>query len=485
VINVLLIDDDAGFAHFLKRALERQGFVVTALPRAEGAVDVLKSQSIDLVLLDHRLPGVQGIDLLAELNKRKRRVPVILMTAYGTTDLAIRAVKEGAFDYVVKPFDLEELLRVAAEAIAATRLVREKVQLPGETPDSGPDSTVFLGNSRPMQAVFKLIGHVAESDAPVLIRGETGTGKELVARAIFAHGKRADRPFVAVNCAAIPEQLLESELFGHERGSFTGADRRRVGKFEQADGGTILLDEIGDMSLTTQAKILRVLEQGDLARLGSNDVLKIDVRVLAATNRDLEADRVAGRFREDLFYRLNGVTILLPPLRERGEDLVLLAKHFVASAAAEMGRPAPDVPDAVWEKLKSYDWPGNVRQLANVLRRAVLLCRGGQLQPSDVEFDASATKASPSSPPPIESRAPDEDALRVAVKRAVELALDSEQTNLYPRLRELLEHELLSLTLEKLGGNQVQTARRLGIARSTLRTWMQDHGELADGAPPR
>ncbi len=465
--NVLLIDDDAGFAHFLRRALEKQGFTVHPLTSADGALPVLGSQTFDLVLLDNRLPGVQGIDFLAELHRRKLQVPVILMTAYGTTDLAIRAVQEGAFDYLVKPFDLSELLRIAAEAIEATRLMRERVQLPGETAPTGQEGTLLLGNSRPMQAVFKLIGHVAASEAPVLIRGETGTGKELVARAVFAHSRRAEKPFVAVNCAAIPEQLLESELFGHEKGSFTGADRKRIGKFEQASGGTILLDEIGDMSLATQAKILRVLEQGELARLGSNDALKIDVRVLAATNRDLEADIAQGRFREDLFYRLNGVTIQLPPLRERGEDVVLLARHFAEQAARETGRQAPDLAAETVEKIKTYAWPGNVRQLANVMRRAVLLKRAGPLSPADVEF---GPPAAPSAAVP-----PQEEGMEAALERAIELALDSGQTNLYPRLRELLERELLRLALSRFGGNQVQAAKTLGIARSTLWRWMQDY----------
>jgi nitrogen regulation protein NR(I) len=483
MIGVLLIDDDAGFAHFLKRALEKQGFSVRHLPSAEGAFEALSSHPADLVLLDNRLPGVQGIDFLAELRRRKLQVPVILMTAYGTTDLAIRAVKEGAYDYLVKPFDLEDLFRLAAEAIEASRLVREKVQLPGEQGNEGAAATLLLGNSRPMQAVFKVIGHIAESDAPVLIRGETGTGKELVARAIFAHSRRAERPFVAVNCAAIPEQLLESELFGHERGSFTGAERRRIGKFEQASGGTILLDEIGDMSLATQAKILRVLQQGELARLGSNEVLKVDVRVLAATNRDLEADIASGRFREDMFYRLNGVTIQLPPLRERGEDVPLLARHFTEAAAREIGRPPPEVTPEAIEKLALYSWPGNVRQLANVMRRAVLLRRSGQIGPADIELGPTAgARREPALALPPAMIGAEEDPARVALRRAIELGLDAGHTNLYPRLRELLERELLGLALSRFGGNQVQAARTLGIARSTLWRWMQDYGER--GPPP-
>jgi len=472
VINVLLVDDDAGFTHFLKRALEKQGFSVRSLVEAEGALDALRKHPTDLVLLDNRLPGVQGIELLAELRRNKVQVPVILMTAYGTTDLAIRAVKEGAFDYLVKPFDLEELFRLAAEAIEASRFVREKVHLPGDQGGTGSDSTILLGNSRAMQAVFKLVGHVAESETPVLIRGETGTGKELVARAVFAHSRRAEKPFVAVNCAAIPEQLLESELFGHERGSFTGADRRRVGKFEQALGGTIFLDEVGDMSVATQAKILRVLQQGELARLGSNEVLKVDVRVIAATNRDLEADIAAGRFREDLFYRLNGVTIRLPPLRERGDDVVLLAQHFVAREAAEIGRPPPSIPAEAVEKLKAHSWPGNVRELGNVMRRAVLLSRTGQLLAQDLDLAPR-----PTAPEPPRVANAEEDAIRIELRRVIERALDSGQTNLYLRLREFLERDLLAVTLARLGGNQVQAARTLGIARNTLRKWMRDQGQ--------
>jgi DNA-binding NtrC family response regulator len=507
--QILLVDDDAALSHFLTQALERQGWRVRAVDRADRAAELLRSVSADVILLDNRMPGLSGVDFLAELRRLNVRIPVVLMTAYGTADLAIKAMKAGAYDYILKPFDLEELLALVREAIEASRLVRHPVRLPGDSADTAqppavPDGApTLVGTGRAMREVFKLIGQVADSDAPVLIRGETGTGKELVARAVVAHGRRSDRPFVAVNCAAIPEQLLESELFGHERGSFTGADRRRIGRFEQADGGTILLDEIGDMTPSTQAKILRVLQQGEVLRVGGDAPTPVQVRVLAATHRDLEADIAAGRFREDLFYRLNVVTIRLPPLRERGEDIALLAKHFLAATAAELERPVPAVSDAAWEKIRSHRWPGNVRQLANVMRRAVLLARGGQIAAADIDFGpvtppptaTAAPVAVPASTglpiaphavslptvPPAASSAGDatpepEDAVTAGIRRAVRAALDGGQSNLHPRLSEILERELLAETLRRLGGNQVQTARLLGIARSTLRVRMQAFG---------
>jgi DNA-binding NtrC family response regulator len=427
--DLLVIDDDVSLGEYLKSEFGGLGHRVDILDDPDRGPDVLESRHYDLVLLDHRLPGTSGMDLLAEMRRRSPGMPIVLMTGHSGAELGIQAMRAGAFDYIVKPPDLKEMVgelsrlldgavvnsRQRAEAAEAAEAARaseaaaraaagdiEGGRRPG-TP-AGPSASPaaeweIIGRSRAMQAVCKLIGQVADSDAPVLVRGETGTGKELVARAVWRNSRRSARPLVAVNCAAIPEPLLESELFGHERGAFTGADRRRVGKFEQADGGTIFLDEIGDMSPNVQAKILRVLQEGEVLRLGAEQPVKVDVRVIAASHRDFESAIRDGQFREDLFWRLNGVTVRLPPLRERLEDLPLLVDRLLARLAGGAigyagGRPNPGVgtgvrprlQPAAWTKLKAHTWPGNIRELNNVLRRAVLVCRGGVVTADDLEI---------------------------------------------------------------------------------------------------
>jgi DNA-binding NtrC family response regulator len=391
------------------------------------------------------------------------------MTGHTTSDTAIRARKLGARDYLVKPLDhrqlAAELEPMVEEMVKIGRLNRERVRLPPPDPAAncpGP-GPILLGNSRPMQKVYERIGQVADSDLSVLILGEHGTGKELIARAVFQHSDRSDKPFVAVNCAAIPEQLLESELFGHEKGAFTGADRLRVGKFEQADGGTILLDEIGDMACSTQAKILRVLQEGQVVRLGGTEVIKVDVRVIACTNRNLEAAMRARQFREDLYYRLETVKIYLPPLRERGEDLDLLAKYFLNRETQGKGRPLLTFHESALKKLRAHPWRGNVRELENVIKLTARVCRGPQVLPGDLELGTCQ--------PPEDQATGQEDGL-AGLRSGIRWAWDTGRENLWRLLDDHLRRELGRFALGKLDGNKAQAARRLGISRTTLNEWL-------------
>jgi DNA-binding NtrC family response regulator len=467
--RILLIDDDVDLSHFVREELEAQGHLVQCLERAERGPQVLAEAPFDVVLLDNKMPGMTGIDFLSALRGRGLLdVPVILMTGYATSDTAIQAMNLGAFDYVIKPDDfqalvgkLEPLIRKAlaiTQPVAAVPVAAEARQQPS---DPG-----LVGKSEAMIKIYKLIGRFAGSDDAVLILGETGTGKELVARALHANSTRKQRRFVALNCTALNESLLESELFGHEPGAFTGADKLRKGKFEHAHGGTLFLDEIGDMPLTLQAKLLRVLEYQEIERVGSNEPIKVDVRILSATHRDLDAAIREGKFRRDLYHRLNRVTVRLPPLRERLEDLPEIAAYYLARAAESTGRPPPTLSDAALEKLRSQRWPGNVRELQNVIYRAFGVCRGPQVQPTDLDFHAEAG-------PATGDRAVDAAA---ALQRAILWAWDSDQPKLWPLLRDLLERELLKIALARLGGNQTQVAERLEMARGTVIKRMQEYG---------
>ncbi|HEY5770425.1 MAG TPA: sigma-54 dependent transcriptional regulator, partial [Terrimicrobium sp.] len=331
--TILVVEDDPGAAESLQHVLENEGHTVIAARTGEEGLALAGKERCDLVLTDLKLPGLSGLDLVKRLRSGRARLPIILMTAHGTTEVAIESTRHGAFDYLLKPFEMPAMLDAIQKALAATRLMFQPVEIGNAV--VGRDA--IIGNSRAMQETYKEIGRVAATPVTVLIRGETGTGKELIARAIYQHSDRAERPFIAVNCAAIPETLLESELFGHEKGAFTGADARRIGRFEQADGGTIFLDEIGDVSLSTQAKLLRVLQEKSIQRLGGRESLRIDVRILAATHRDLEAAMQEKQFREDLFFRLNVVVIAIPPLRKRPEDIPDTARYFLARYGAEFG----------------------------------------------------------------------------------------------------------------------------------------------------
>src|SRR5215471_18090649 len=396
--KLLLVDDEADVLYSFQRIFDSPEIELTTASSGEEGLRLIPKLKPDLVLMDIRMGGINGLETLRRIRQMDSKLLVILMTAYGTTQTAIEAMKLGAYDYLLKPFDVVKLKEIVGNALKAAQDMRQIVSyqplLEKEDYESG-----IVGRSEPMQQVFKLIGQLAASDATALITGESGTGKELVARAIYHHGNRNQQPFLAVNCAAIPEQLLESELFGHERGAFTGATTQRIGKFEQCNRGTIFLDEIGDMTPATQTKILRVLQSGTFERVGGNQPIKVDVRIIAATNKPLEQAVAARQFREDLFYRLNVVRVHIPPLRERREDIRLLVNYFLNKFAREGQVSAPkSIVPTVSKALEQYHWPGNVRELENVIRRALVVAKGDALLLSDLppEITGQGAVSSPS-----------------------------------------------------------------------------------------
>src|SRR6195256_4042078 len=380
--HLLLIDDDP----VLIVEQGRQAFpapahrVEVAGTGAEG-LERVGAGPPDVVLLDLGLPDQSGLEVYQQIRQIDARIPVIFVTMAKLADAAIEAMKQGAYDYLFKPLDLDQLRRVVGEGLEVAQRMREPAVIAESTPDPDVDGAI-VGSCPAMREVYKAIGRVTAQDVPVLITGESGTGKELVARAIYQHGPRAKAPFLALNCAAIPEQLLESELFGHEKGAFTGADRRRIGKFEQVSGGTLFLDEIGDMPLALQAKILRLLQEQSFERIGGNETVRTDVRLIAATHRDLTAWSAEGKFRPDLYYRLGGFPIPLPPLRERGDDLPLLVQHYLRRFSRELGREVREVAPEALERLRNYPWPGNIRELQSVLKQGLLQASGTVLLPA-------------------------------------------------------------------------------------------------------
>ncbi len=468
--RILLIDDDADLRHFLHAELEAHGHVVECLDRGESGPDLLARSPFDLVLLDNKMPGMTGIEFLGALRSRQIEVPIILMTGYSTSETAIHAMNLGAFDYIIKPDDYQTLAReltpLIHDALEITRPAHD-VQIAGAAPPRpAAGSTLVVGKSRAMIKVCKEIGLFARCDDAVLIRGETGTGKELVARALHANSPRKSKPFVALNCAGIPDTLLESELFGCEKGAFTGADKLRKGKIEYANGGTLFLDEIGDMRLDLQVKLLRVLQERRIERVGGNDPIEVDVRLLSATHCDLEEAIREGKFRQDLYFRLNRVTLRLPALRERLEDLAELVDHFLARAAESAARPRPTVTEAALERLRSHSWPGNVRELENVISRAFWVSRGPQVLPSHIELPTEGhDRTTPALTPEAEVLA--------AFHKAIAAVWSSNAPSLWPLLRDLLERELLKVALERFDGNQTQVAERLDMARNTVIKRMQ------------
>lgn len=378
--EVLLVEDDAALAVSLEHVLSLAGYNVTIATSGEGGLERASAGHFAAVVTDFKLPRLNGLELVKQIHAANGRVPIILMTAYGTTELAIEATKWGAYDYLLKPFEMPDLLAIIADGIAQSPSVAD----PGAALRNEEAPSTLVGESGAMQAIYKEIGRIAATSTAVLIRGESGTGKELVARAIWRHSNRATKPFVAVNCTAIPETLVETEMFGHERGSFTGAEARRIGRFEQAHGGTLFLDEIGDMTLQTQAKLLRVLQERTIQRVGGRETISIDVRVIAATHRDLAAAMRGNQFREDLFYRLNVACITLPPLRDRVEDMPEMVRYFLRRQSAEMGIATPSIQKEAMDFLQGQLWPGNVRELENAVRRALLVHPGYPIPLSDV-----------------------------------------------------------------------------------------------------
>jgi len=384
--RILLVEDNASLRRGIARALGESFGEVDQLSKGDEAVERLRDRGVeayDVVVTDLRLPGASGIDVLRTARERDTRTAVVLMTAYGSIQTAVEAMKLGAFDFVQKPIELEELEARVAKACSHARLVHEVASLRQERAER-LGAPQIVGTSESLRTALDLARRVAPTRSTVLVTGETGTGKELIAGVIHSHSPRAGAPFVKVNCAALPETLLESELFGHERGAFTSADRLRVGRFEQADRGTLFLDEIGDMSPATQAKLLRVLQDQQFHRLGGTKVLRTDVRIVVATNQDLEKAIRAGSFREDLYFRLNVIGIRLAPLRERTEDLEALARHFLAEFSRELGRPRTDFSSEALARIRSHGWPGNVRELRNAIERAVLMSDGERIEADDI-----------------------------------------------------------------------------------------------------
>jgi len=465
--RALVADDEPSIRFVLREALETAGLDVVDVDNGDAALEALEEGSFEIAFFDVRMPGLSGLELLDRTKSLARDTAVVIITAQNTLENAVEAMKRGALDYLVKPFRLAEITALTEKARRTRALEREVRALRREVARRAAPGERLVGKSPVLLEIFKTIGKVARSDVPVLITGESGTGKELVARAIHAASGRADGPFVAINAAAIPRELLESELFGHERGAFTGAVEARAGRFREADRGTLFLDEIGDMPLELQAKLLRVLQSGEVTPVGGRRPERVDVRILAATHRDLDAEVRAGRFREDLLYRLRVVPIALPPLRERPEDIPTLAEHFVARYAEELGTGPRWLADATLRRLSEYDWPGNVRELENAVKRALVLSTGEVLSPDDLAFlSAPAGDA--------KAKAPSLEAL-VAAEVAAALAAPG-ANDLHPRLLERFERPLLEAVLAHTGGNQLRAAAILGINRNTLRKRMVELG---------
>ena len=502
--TILVIDDDNDLRYSLKRVFSGHNYDVLEASSGEEGLKMAESHKPNVILLDNRMGGMSGMEALQHLRSANPNAMIILMTAYGTTQTTIEAMKFGAFDYIMKPFDLKKILALTEAAITASNdLIRasrgeKRKGVSAEEIEGG-----IIGSSAAMQSVFKMIGQVAASDVTVMITGESGTGKELIARAIFQNSLRAQKPYIAVNCAAIPDNLIESELFGHEKGSFTGATNQRIGKFELCDGGTIFLDEIGDMALATQTKILRALQEGEIQRVGSSETIKVDVRMLAATNKPLEAMVKEKTFREDLYYRLNVVRIQLPPLRERMEDVPQLIDFVLKRLARDSKADTKSISPEALAILTQYNWPGNVRELENLIYRSAVMAQsdtilikdlpqevvtsvGGTPQASrvpfpedasesvSVEMDAFAQIAEPVEVPEVTGPesgavfgAPEEDPFDAVYKK-----LRREKGN---NILEHAEREIIARALAESGGKQVGAAEIIGMTRATLRKRMDQY----------
>jgi len=461
--KILLVEDDTNIATGLQKVMRANGYDVTALSRGDTGLERALAEQFDVVVTDLKLPGLDGLELVRQLHQAKPKLPIILITAHGTTEVAIEATKWGAFDYVPKPFEVDELLDLTAKALESSRLMSEPVEM-GEAASS---RTAIVGKSRVMQSIYKEIGRIAATSVTVLIRGDTGTGKELIARAIYQHSDRAAAPFIAINCAAIPEALLESELFGHERGSFTGADARRIGRFEQANGGTIFLDEIGDMNANLQAKLLRVLQEKTVQRVGGRETVAVDVRIIAATHRDLEAAIRERLFREDLFYRLSVVTIKLPPLSQRSDDIPDMVRYFLRRYGPEAGVASPAISPEAITFLQSQTWPGNVRELENTVRKALLVARDYTISLEHVkEVVANARE-------PIATSQQSHAAYITELMDQVERG---ETQNAFTRMLSDLEPELYSQAIRRAHGNLTKAAQWLGVTRLKMREKLKEFG---------
>jgi two-component system, NtrC family, nitrogen regulation response regulator GlnG len=461
--RILVADDEESIRWVLSKALKKQGYMVDLAEDGSQARALAGKNQYDLAVLDIKMPGIQGLDLLKEFRSNYPSMLVVIMTAEATMEHAVSAMKHGAYDYLTKPFDLTALDGIILKAEKAAEVTEQIDQLKEELQDQYSFGRSIIGNSQPMQEVYKTLGRVAGSDVTILVAGESGTGKELIARAIHINSPRLGKPFIALNCAAIPHDLLESELFGHERGAFTGATERKSGKFEQADQGTLFLDEIGDMPLELQAKLLRVLQEKEITRTGGNLTIQVDVRIVAATNQNLVELVKKKQFREDLYYRLNVVPINLPALRDRCDDIPMLTDFFLQRARQDLGIDNMECSSEALELLKTHEWPGNVRELENVIKRAALLSPNHILTPSDFPGLCGGEETVSSQDESLESLV-----VRKLQNSLAQMNLQ-EMNNLYEMVLHQVERPLINIVLAKTRGNQVRTAEILGINRNTLR----------------
>ncbi len=463
--KILIVDDDAQLRISFEKILTAEGHKVRMSATGEGGLEIVKTEPPDLVVMDVRLPGMDGLTTFKAIHNIDSKLPVIIMTAYGTTDTAIEATKLGAFDYILKPFDIPEMLSNIEKGLEASRFMRSRVEI--DTAPESDSSEVIFGRSKAMQEVYKQIGRVASTGATILIRGESGTGKELVARAVYQHSIRSNKPFLVINCVAIPETLLESELFGYERGAFTGAVNRRIGKIEQASGGTVFLDEIGDMPFGIQAKILRLLQERSIERLGGRSPIPVDVRVIAATNRDLEAALADGRFREDLYYRLKVVTLSLPPLRERNGDISILTEYFLKRYSKEMAVDSPGLTQEARLVMESYSWPGNVRELANTVQKALIFSRGAPISSEEI---SEAIRID------TEGRETWDQSHLDSMQEWIKRSLNSGRENVFVDMIDEFSRIVMTEALSMTGGNRSQAAKLLGLSRPTLLAKIEKYG---------
>jgi DNA-binding NtrC family response regulator len=465
--KILIVDDEENVRYSFRKFYQSSGYEVIEAANGLEAISVVDRQKPDLVLMDIEMPGLSGLEAIQRIKQLQPDIPVVIITAFGTSERVISAMKHGAFDYLEKPFDVERLKTMVAEALEVKQLKDDQgfVEI---RPSKEITDDQIIGKSSAIKEVFKMIGRVAASDVSVLINGESGTGKELIARAIYRYSDRVNKPFYAVNCAALPDTLLESELFGYEKGSFTNAVQSRQGKFEAAHQGTMFLDEVADMSLTLQAKLLRVIQEGTFERIGSNKTIKVDVRFVSATNKNLENAIVAGTFREDLYYRLKVISISLPPLRIRREDIPLLTEYFLARQCRQLNKPMISLPKETMDALLNYDWPGNVRELENLLKRALLLSKGSIITPSAVTSEMGA----------VASSVPNVSLGRHI--RTIPYDFDQYEGKLYEHVINQAESELISACLRQTNGNQVKAAKLLGISRAMLHERIEKYNILPE-----
>ena len=455
--TILVIDDDDQLRKSFCKLLKEEKYAVISAASGEAGIEIVKQNALDLVILDMRLPGINGMETFKRIKKIDLKLPVIIITAYGTTKIAIEATKLGAYDYVLKPFDVPDMLNLIKQAIEAGYFMRSPVKV-----DAAPDQDsgdAIIGQSKLMQEVYKSIGRVSQTDATVLILGESGTGKELVARAIYQHGIRSDKAFLVINCVAIPENLLESELFGYEKGAFTGASQRHIGKIEQANHGTVFLDEIGDMPLNIQGKILRLLQEKSIERLGGEETIRVDVRIIAATNKKLELAIKEEKFREDLYFRLKVVALELPPLRDRREDINSLVSYYMVKFSNELKIDNPGIQKEALKRLNHYDWPGNIRELLNLIQKVLIFNRGAPISAADLEQVINKKEKIKHS---------EEIELNDIRQWVRQLLSNTPENHSFDDFIDIVSSIVVAEALKITNGNRSQAAKLLSISRPTL-----------------